>query len=143
MTGRVFTPKGAVCGKCDLPMGFIELPNGKWRPCNPDGSDHWDVCRDVRYAKAKSGELREVTKRLKDPARTETIWFWDGGRKPFLVRHSIVVHGVGREVPGAGVRPQADLEALAMLRGYCLTSYLPDGSVRVTDGRLPSSSGQR
>ena len=33
------------CYKCGSPITFKRLANGKWCPTNPDGSDHWDVCR--------------------------------------------------------------------------------------------------
>jgi len=35
-----------VCRKCGLEIKFKKLDNGKWCPTNPDGSDHWDKCRD-------------------------------------------------------------------------------------------------
>lgn len=37
------------CRKCGLPLGFKKLENGRWCPINPDGSDHWDLCRDTQY----------------------------------------------------------------------------------------------
>jgi hypothetical protein len=32
------------CTKCGLDVKFIKL-NGKWQPRNPDGSEHWDMCK--------------------------------------------------------------------------------------------------
>ena len=32
------------CRKCGLPLKFVRR-NGKWWPANPDGSDHWDLCK--------------------------------------------------------------------------------------------------
>ena len=33
------------CNKCKLPISFKKLSNGKFCPTNPDGSDHWDLCK--------------------------------------------------------------------------------------------------
>jgi uncharacterized protein YifE (UPF0438 family) len=38
------------CAKCGLPLGFKRLKSGKWCPTNPDGSDHWDLCRETALA---------------------------------------------------------------------------------------------
>ena len=89
MSLRIFNPIPApLCAKCDQPMGFVQLESGKWRPCNPNGSDHWDKCREVRYAEARAGECKEVVGKTK-LGYTEKIVFWDGGKKPFIVRHSV------------------------------------------------------
>lgn len=40
--------KKSVCKKCGLELGWKKLPNGKWCPTNPDGSDHWDLCRETQ-----------------------------------------------------------------------------------------------
>lgn len=40
--------KSKNCSKCGLELGFKRLPSGKWCPTNPDGSDHWDLCRKTR-----------------------------------------------------------------------------------------------
>lgn len=45
---KVYRPKDAICGKCGGPMAYRKLPSGKWCPCNPDGSDHWDDCREAQ-----------------------------------------------------------------------------------------------
>ena len=47
-----------LCRKCGLPLGFKKLPNGKWCPTNPDGSDHWDLCRDTQYKNMSPVERR-------------------------------------------------------------------------------------
>jgi hypothetical protein len=81
---RQVFPSKKVCGKCNLPLAFFKLPNGRWCPCNPDGSDHWDTCRTVRYAKAKKGVL--VRKELPYGGYIEQ---WEvPGEKPFVVKHS-------------------------------------------------------
>jgi len=36
-----------LCKKCGLPLAFKKLASGKLCPVNPDGSDHWDLCRGV------------------------------------------------------------------------------------------------
>lgn len=35
----------AYCNSCGLPIRFTKHRNGKWMPVNPDGSEHWDLCR--------------------------------------------------------------------------------------------------
>ena len=120
MTDRIFRPTPPpLCAKYDLPMAFMQLANGKWRPCNPDGSDHFDRCRDVRYAKAKSGEL--VEKVIDHPDRVERVVYWDGGKKPFLVMHSVKLKNQIKPVPGGGgVIPLEQHQALALKHGYTL-----------------------
>ena len=34
-----------ICRKCGLEIDFARHPNGKWMPVNPDGSEHWDRCK--------------------------------------------------------------------------------------------------
>jgi hypothetical protein len=61
MERKVFKPKNAKCGKCGSPIAYYKITKGagkgKWCPCNPDGSDHWDDCRENltvgRYGKTK------------------------------------------------------------------------------------------
>jgi hypothetical protein len=118
MTERIYVPAGAVCEKCDLPLAFIELASGKWRPCNPDGSDHWDVCRDARYAKAKAGECREKT--WEDKRNVHRMVYWDGGKKPFVVLHSIKVKNQLPAVAGSGFIPIEEHLAHAAKHGYAV-----------------------
>ncbi len=42
--------KQSRCRKCGLPLGWKRLANGSWCPTNPDGSDHWDLCRQTFLA---------------------------------------------------------------------------------------------
>jgi hypothetical protein len=35
------------CRKCGLPIAFKKLSSGKYCPTNPDGSDHFDLCRET------------------------------------------------------------------------------------------------
>lgn len=74
----------STCGKCGEPLAFYRLPNGKACPCNPDGTDHWDLCRKIRYAKAKRGVLRRIE--FSDGSYREQ---WEvPGEKPFVVKMS-------------------------------------------------------
>lgn len=34
------------CAKCNGPIGFYKNENNKWVPCELDGDDHWDICRE-------------------------------------------------------------------------------------------------
>lgn len=36
---------GAACKKCGSAIEFKKNANGKLYPINPDGTDHWDLCR--------------------------------------------------------------------------------------------------
>lgn len=45
-----------LCNKCGLEIGFRRLPNGKWCPTNPDGSDHWDLCSATWIANMSKSE---------------------------------------------------------------------------------------
>ncbi len=40
------------CYKCGGKIAFKKLPNGKWCPTEPDGSDHWDACKQRRNPNA-------------------------------------------------------------------------------------------
>lgn len=35
------------CRKCGSALKFKRLRSGKWSPINPDGSDHWDLCKSI------------------------------------------------------------------------------------------------
>jgi hypothetical protein len=53
---QVWTPPdGATCGKCLEPIAFYKIEEGpgagKWCVCNPDGTDHWDLCREQQIKK--------------------------------------------------------------------------------------------
>jgi len=68
MDRYVYDP-GAKCYKCMEPIGFYKIESGKgagkWAPCNPDGSDHWDLCRE-----------EAIKKGLKEPG----VDYYFGGR---------------------------------------------------------------
>lgn len=40
------------CHKCGGEIGFYKNGRGNWVPCELDGSDHWDKCREVRFRRA-------------------------------------------------------------------------------------------
>jgi len=123
MTDRIFRPSPApFCAKCRLPMAFMQLANGKWRPVNPNGSDHWDICRDVRYAKAKSGELVEEVTEHAD--RIEKVAYWNGGTQPFLVMHSVLrKNQIKRELGDGGFIPLEQHQAHAAKHGYKVVEF--------------------
>lgn len=52
-----------LCAKCGLPLGFKKLPSGKWCPTNPDGSDHWDLCRETSIAAMTPAERAWLNER--------------------------------------------------------------------------------
>jgi hypothetical protein len=39
----------ALCNKCGLDIAFKKV-KGKWCPTNPDGSEHWDICKRAQRA---------------------------------------------------------------------------------------------
>lgn len=41
------------CEDCGLELGFRKNGNGRTEPCNPDGSDHWDLCSQTRLQNIK------------------------------------------------------------------------------------------
>jgi hypothetical protein len=50
----------AICEKCSQPLRFIEREYKgvlKWVPVNPDGSDHWDLCKKIQ--RQSIGLIRE------------------------------------------------------------------------------------
>jgi hypothetical protein len=36
-----------ICRKCGLETKWTRNPNNKWIPLNPDGSAHWDTCKEA------------------------------------------------------------------------------------------------
>lgn len=61
------------CKKCGLLLGFKQLPTGKWCPTNPDGTDHWDLCRETWLKNMSAAERKRITDRDRE---------WG---KPFLI----------------------------------------------------------
>lgn len=58
---EIFRPADSFCEKCDRPLAFRKLPTGKWCPCEPDGSDHFDICREtqVKLGRCKSQKTHD------------------------------------------------------------------------------------
>ena len=48
MTERKVIGKEKTCGKCGGSLRFYRNERGNYVPCNPDGSDHWDSCREAQ-----------------------------------------------------------------------------------------------
>lgn len=55
MGACVMNKDPAKCKKCGGPLAFKRV-SGKLWPMNPDGTDHYDVCRERRYKTAQQGE---------------------------------------------------------------------------------------
>lgn len=72
-----------LCKKCGLPIAFKKLANGKFCPINPDGSDHWDLCKQtVRGARPfdrdmKSSAIIVGSKFVELPPLSEGKAPWD------------------------------------------------------------------
>jgi len=50
------------------------MSEGKWCPCNPDGSDHWDLCREMA-----------IKKGLKKPGKNSHSYpYKQHGKYPFI-----------------------------------------------------------
>ena len=43
----------ALCKECGSPVSFVKMPNGKLRPVNIDGSDHFDRCSYLTFQRIK------------------------------------------------------------------------------------------
>jgi hypothetical protein len=65
------------CRKCGSKIGWAQrVFKGvmKWVPTNPDGSDHWDLCRERRNADLTPGE-RDRQRRADEKA-CPPFWTW-------------------------------------------------------------------
>ena len=51
--------KTVLCKKCGEPIAFKKLPSGKLCPTNVDGSEHFDICREVRNRKLGKTQVNE------------------------------------------------------------------------------------
>ena len=76
-----------LCAKCHLPLAFKQLESGKWCPTNPDGSDHWDLCRETRIAAMSPLERALLARR--DAIAAAPVWtgttkyVWNGTIAPW------------------------------------------------------------
>ena len=68
-----------VCMKCGSPIAFKKLPSGKFCPTNIDGTDHWDLCSELKF-KANPNRpteafiARTIGKDYIDTGDTSTPW---------------------------------------------------------------------
>lgn len=53
--------KVVLCKKCGEPIAFVKLASGKLCPTNVDGSEHFDVCREVRNKKLGTTQINEMS----------------------------------------------------------------------------------
>jgi len=76
--------KKKYCEKCGGPIGFYKNENNKWVPCEINGDDHWDICRE-NLISGKYGK-KKVFKRKSEPAWTKsnkTKVFYTGDIPPW------------------------------------------------------------
>jgi hypothetical protein len=67
-----------LCRKCGLPLSFKRIQKGKLCPTNPDGSDHWDLCRttwlrNMRPEERAAYDLADAAMRAPRPTWGEGI----------------------------------------------------------------------
>lgn len=72
------------CRKCGLPIAFKKLPSGKFCPTNPDGSDHWDLCKGVdrTFEVAVARAIREGAAKTYAPMQGQQ-YFYTGDIPPW------------------------------------------------------------
>jgi hypothetical protein len=57
-------PTHRLCNVCHGPISFRQRANGKWEPCELDGSDHWDICSRRKWeqsGRSKAGKPPSFT----------------------------------------------------------------------------------
>lgn len=76
------------CRKCGLPLNFVRRA-GKYGvmklwPVNPDGTDHWDVCRERSRRILTAADVR-ILMASHPPLLTHSIYthFWSGAEAPW------------------------------------------------------------
>ena len=90
------------CRKCGAPLGWRRAQfNGvwKWVPTNPDGSDHWDLCRELQTKKLTPEKLAQ--RRISDANRWPPFWTVPDGRGSYRVLYVMP--------PTFGQQPEGDL----------------------------------
>ena len=70
----------STCRKCGQPLAFKRNENGKMVPTNPDGSDHFDICRQRQF---------EVVKTKGEPHTRKTAL----GKGRFMVENGYKLDG--------------------------------------------------
>lgn len=78
-----------LCQKCGHPIAFKKLASGRFCPTNPDGSDHWDLCKGTvrTFESAVSDCIREGTGKTEMRGQqyfyTGDVPPWDESLGPF------------------------------------------------------------
>jgi len=82
------------CLKCGLPISFRKNSRGAFVPTNPDGSDHWDACREAINS---SVAHRRVVETNADTGETTTWGVLKTGKRIRLAIDSgEFTHGIVR-----------------------------------------------
>jgi hypothetical protein len=72
------------CRKCGVPIAFKRLPSGKLMPVNPDGSSHWDACKQAQRAgKPIAAKPAAVTEGRHTQFYTGSVPPWHESLGPF------------------------------------------------------------
>lgn len=69
------------CRKCGGALKWKRLGNGKWSPMNPDGSDHWDLCKSV--VRKNGGAVVEFHSRTRGDVSKYGDYVWCGDMPPW------------------------------------------------------------
>ena len=92
MNREVFSSRGAKCGTCNQPISFFKMPNGSWCPCNPDGGDHFDQCRQDWFEEVKRNG----------------VWFERKDRAGYLHQGKVVLTRIAAlRIRGSNYKPSA------------------------------------
>jgi len=86
---KIFAPEDSFCGECDRPLAFRLIEKGagkgKWCPCEPDGSDHWDICRETQVKMGRIPEKNyDFNPDLHTTYPTNNDPFYDGDVPPWI-----------------------------------------------------------
>jgi hypothetical protein len=69
------------CRKCGSELKFKRLKSGKLSPMNPDGSDHWDLCRSI--TRKAEGIVVEFHSRTRGNVFKFGDYVWAGDMPPW------------------------------------------------------------
>ena len=78
----------STCRKCGEPLNFVRRPGRhgvmKLWPVNPDGSDHFDLCRQKTRRMLTPADVR-ILMASHPPLRTHSVHthFWSGAEAPW------------------------------------------------------------
>jgi len=90
------------CRKCGMPLEWVRREFGgiwKWVPTNPDGSDHWDLCREQQTKNLSPEELAQ--RRINDAKLCPPFWSIPDGNGSFRT--------VRKRPANFGVQPEGEL----------------------------------